>query len=189
MKTVLMGILVATGLAGGELVEGRADSKVRVVIYEDLQCSDCASFRRMMDQKLLPRYADKIAFVHKDFPLPRHVWARKASIAARFFESRGPELGVAYRKHILATLLDTTPENFNLLLGEYAKKHGIDTTEAVSALDNSQLAARVEADYQEGIARGVAKTPTVFVNGRPFIERFTFEEISKGIDEALAETR
>jgi hypothetical protein len=27
------------------------------------------------------------------------------------------------------------------------------------------------------------------VNGKPFIETFTFEEISKGIDQALADAR
>jgi protein-disulfide isomerase len=43
----------------------------------------------------------------------------------------------------------------------------------------------VEKDYQDGVARGVSKTPTVFVNGRPFIETFTVEEISKAIDAEL----
>jgi protein-disulfide isomerase len=64
----------------------------------------------------------------------------------------------------------------------------VSAREATAALADPQLTARVEKDFQEGVARGVSKTPTVFVNGRPFIERFTFEEISKGIDEALAET-
>jgi protein-disulfide isomerase len=44
----------------------------------------------------------------------------------------------------------------------------------------------VEQEYREGVARGVSRTPTVFVNGEPFIETFTYEEISKGIDAALA---
>ena len=43
----------------------------------------------------------------------------------------------------------------------------------------------VEKDYQDGVARGVSKTPTVFVNGQPFIETFTAEEISKAIDAEL----
>jgi protein-disulfide isomerase len=45
----------------------------------------------------------------------------------------------------------------------------------------------VDKDFQEGVARGIARTPTALVNGVPFIETFTFEEISKGIDEALEE--
>jgi protein-disulfide isomerase len=47
----------------------------------------------------------------------------------------------------------------------------------------------VEKDVQEGVARGVAKTPTVFVDGTPFIETFTFEELSKALDAALAAAR
>ena len=183
---LFMGSVALT--AQQELVEGRADSKVRVVVYEDLQCSDCASFRRMMDQKLLPKYGEQVAFVHKDFPLPRHSWARKAAIAARFFESRSPELGLAYRKHILGTMFETTAENFEALLRDFAERHNVAPAEAVAALADPKLAARVEKDFQDGVARGVSKTPTVFVNGRPYIERFTFEEISKGIDEAIAET-
>ena len=46
----------------------------------------------------------------------------------------------------------------------------------------------MEKDVQDGVARGIARTPTALVNGKPFIETFTFDEISKGIDQALAET-
>ena len=60
MKPALAWLLSVLFLAMGlfaqkPIVEGRADSPVRVVIYEDLQCPDCAVFRRMMDEKLLPR--------------------------------------------------------------------------------------------------------------------------------------
>lgn len=191
MRRLVMGLFIGAVAvtAQQELVEGRTDSKVRVVVYEDLQCSDCASFRRMMDQKLLPKYGAQVAFVHKDFPLPRHAWARKAAIAARFFESKKPELGLAYRKHVLATMFETTTENFETLLRDFAERHGIGPQEPVAALGDNGLAARVDKDFQDGVARGVSKTPTVFVNGRPYIERFTFEEISKGIDQALAETQ
>ena len=47
------------------------------------------------------------------------------------------------------------------------------------------MAAAVEADYREGIAGGVAKTPTVFVNGEPFVEVFTVTAISKSIRAAI----
>jgi protein-disulfide isomerase len=191
MRRLVMGLFIGAVAvtAQQELVEGRTDSKVRVVVYEDLQCSDCASFRRMMDQKLLPKYGAQVAFVHKDFPLPRHAWARKAAIAARFFESKKPELGLAYRKHVLATMFETTTENFETLLRDFAERHGIGPQEPIAALGDNGLAARVDKDFQDGVARGVSKTPTVFVNGRPYIERFTFEEISKGIDQALAEAQ
>jgi protein-disulfide isomerase len=48
------------------------------------------------------------------------------------------------------------------------------------------LADLVEKDYQEGVARGIAHTPTVLVNGKPFVETFAFEEVAAAIDAELA---
>jgi len=169
--------------------EGRVGSKVRVVIYEDLQCPDCAHFRVVLDQQLLPKYGSQVEFVHRDFPLAKHPWARTAAIAARYFAEKDPKLGLEFRRHTMATQRQTNPENFNDRLKAFAKDHGIDPEEAVAALSNARYAEAVEKDFQEGVGRGIVHTPTALVNGVPFIETFTFEEISKGIDDALAQTR
>jgi protein-disulfide isomerase len=190
MRMALALILSAMGLlAQKPIVEGQADSPVRAVIYEDLQCPDCAAFRRMMDERLLPRYAGKVTFVHRDFPLAKHAWARRAAIAARFFTDRRPELGLEYRRYCMAGQEATNDANFNARLADFAKAHDVEPDAAIAALSNARYAELVEQDYQDGVSRGVVHTPTVFVNGRPFVETFTFEAISKGIDEALAEAR
>ena len=84
--------------------------------------------------------------------------------------------------------MEITAENFEAKLREFAKANGADPDKAVAALSDPELAKIVEEEFQEGVARGVARTPTVFVNGEPFIETFTFEDISKSIDAALAAT-
>ncbi len=177
--------LVATEKQVQPVVEGNPSSQVRVVAFADLQCPDGAAYRRMLDEKLLPAYKDKVAFEHRDFPLPKHAWARKAAIAARFFEETKPEIAVEFRRQTFANLRQTTADNFNQRLSDFAKQHDVDPAKAVAALDEARFNALVEKDYQDGIARGVAKTPTVYVNGQPFIETFTFEEISKAIDAEL----
>ena len=168
------------------LIEGAAQSPVRVVIYEDLQCPDCAVFRVMLDEKLLPRYAATVRFEHRDFPLAKHAWARKAAIAARFFEETQPGLGLAYRKYSMANLREITADNFNDRLLQFAKDHGVDPAKALTSLEDARLAALVEEDYQDGVARGIAHTPTVLVNGRPFVETFPVEDVAKAIDAELA---
>jgi protein-disulfide isomerase len=170
------------------VVEGNPSSTVRVIAYEDLQCSDCATYRKMLDEKLLPKYGKTVAFEHRDYPLPKHKAARPAAIAARHFDALKPELGIAFRRYCFAQLDQTTPENFVEKVRQFASANGADPDKAVAALKSPALAKLVEAEYQEGIARGIARTPTVFVNGEPFIERFTFEEISKSIDAALSAT-
>jgi protein-disulfide isomerase len=174
-------------MAQKPLIEGKAESPVRVVVYEDLQCPDCAVFRVMLDQKLLPKYGAKVAFEHRDFPLAKHSWARPASVAARYFQSISPELAVRFRQETMKSLRDIKVETFADWVRRFAERNGQDPAKAVAALADDRLQAIVDKDFQEGVARGIARTPTALVNGVPFIETFTFEEISKGIDEALEE--
>jgi len=189
MKSIpFLFLLMAMALpAQTHLVEGKADSPVRVVIYEDLQCPDCADFRVMLDTKLLPRYGAKVAFEHRDFPLPKHKWARPASIAARFFFEKSPALAVLWRQETMRDQANITPESFDAHLTAFAKRNGVEPASALAALNDAALAGVIQKDYEEGVARGIAHTPTALVNGAPFIETFTFEEIAAGIDAALKE--
>ncbi len=168
------------------VVEGWASSPVRVIAYEDLQCPDCATYRKMLDEKLLATYRAKVAFEHRDFPLPKHSWARPGAVAARFFHEVNPELGIGWRRHLLFSIRATTSENFLDRLKEFAAKHGVAPERAVAALGEARYREMVDKDCQEGVARGVSRTPTVFVDGQPFVETFTFEQLSKAIDAALA---
>ena len=172
--------------ADPHLVEGAAQSPVRVLIYEDLQCPDCAAFRTMLDNQLLPRYAATVRFEHRDFPLAKHAWARRAAIAARFFEEVQSGLGLAYRKYAMAHQTEITPDNFNQQLSSFAKQHGLDPARALAALNDPRLADLVEKDYQEGVARGISHTPTVLVNGRPFVETFPVQDVAAALDAELA---
>jgi len=190
-RRVLAGLFVfsAVAMAQTRLVEGKADSPVRVIIYEDLQCPDCADFRAMLDQKLLPKYGARVAFEHRDFPLPKHKWARQAAIAGRFFQQQGPALAIQWRQETMREQAKITAESFPAHFAGFAKRNGIDTAKAEAALNDPALVALVQRDYDDGVARGIAHTPTALVNGAPFIETFTYEEISAGIEAAMKESR
>lgn len=170
-------------------VEGAAESPVLVLIYEDLQCPDCANFAVMLDKNLLPCFGSTVRFEHRDFPLAKHAWARQAAITARFFEETQSDLGIIYRKYALANLRTINLDNFNERLSEFAQAHGVESARAAVALKDTRLAALVEEDLQEGMARGITKTPTILVNGTPFIETFTFEEVARAINAELAASK
>ena len=183
--------LFAIALAAGAqeyVVEGNKASAVRVIAYEDLQCPDCAVYRKMLDEELLPKYGGAVAFEHREYRLRKHQWARPASIAARYFGTLKPETGIAFRRYCANYLMEITAENFEAKLREFAKANGADPDKVIAALSDPGFAKIVEEEFQEGVARGVARTPTVFVNGEPFIETFTLEDLSKSIDAALAAT-
>ena len=190
MRRLAFAIAVSSSMlvfgASQRIVEGAAASPVRVLIYEDLQCPDCADFRKVLDEKLLPKYQARVAFEHRDFPLAKHAWALKAAIAARFVDATKPDLAVDFRRYLMGHQAEIKADTFNDVLVRYAKEHGIDPDKAVAALDDKQLAATVQQDFEEGVARGIAHTPTVLVNGQPFVEHFTYEEVAKAIDSELA---
>jgi protein-disulfide isomerase len=185
-QTVLLFATAMTLAAQTPSIEGNPSSAVRVIIYEDLQCPDCAGFRQMMDKTLLPKYKATVAFEHRDFPLPKHNWARRAAISAKFFESVSPELGVEFRKNTMAKQALITDEMFKDYLTNFATAHKVDPAKAVAALDDPNLISLVDKSYREGVARGVAHTPTVLVNGEPFIESFPVADMIKAIDRELA---
>ena len=110
-------------------------------------------------------------------------------MAARFFTEKDPQLGLEYRRRTMATQSETTADNFKDRVAEFARQHSLKPEDALAALDNPHYAELVEKDYQEGVGRGIVHTPTALVNGAPFIETFTFEAISKGIDDALAQAK
>jgi len=188
MKVFVLATLIActSGVAAERFIEGIEHSPVRVLIYEDLQCPDCADFRRMLDDRLLPNYATRVTFEHRDFPLAKHAWARKAAIAARFFDEAAPGVGVTFRRYCFEHQPEINGTNFADKLAAFAKEHKVEPEKAMAALDDARLGALVEKDFQDGVARGVAHTPTALVNGQPFVEHFTYEEVAKAIDAELA---
>jgi protein-disulfide isomerase len=179
-------LLLASVSLPAQFIEGNPSSPVHVVIYEDLQCPDCANFRAMMDKNLLPKYKSTVAFEHRDFPLPKHNWARRAAIAAKFFEGVSPEAAIDWRKQTMAKQAEITEANFKEYLSNFAKAHKVDPAKATASLEDAALTAQVEKGYREAIARGVAHTPTVLVNGDPFIEEFAIADVMKAIDRELA---
>lgn len=186
-RLLLGGAIAAASLtASVDLpVEGNPSSHVKVVIYEDLQCPDCAAFRRMMDEKLLPRYASRVTFIHKDFPLAKHAWARPAAIAGRYFAAQDPALGLRYRQYVMSHQGEISAANFRSKVVAFAREHRLNAEDALRSLEDPALAADVQRDVDDGVARGINHTPTVLVNGQPFVERFPYEDLAAAIDRAL----
>jgi len=165
------------------------DNRVTVTIYTNLQCGDCTVFDAMLNDHLLPKYRSRVKFLHRDFPLGKHAWAKAAAQAGRRFDEIACGLAAGWRTFILNRIKTTTPETLADRVREYAAEAGVDAEQVLPALTDAKLAAAVEADVREGEARGVVKTPTVFVNNEAFIEVFTVEEITAGIERALGQAR
>jgi protein-disulfide isomerase len=156
-----------------------------VLIFSDLQCPDCAAFQRTLDETLAPRFAGRVYFDHRDFPLPRHTWARAAAVAAHALDAQRPGLGPAFRRWTLDRIAEINAGRFEDFLVRFAAGHDADPARA----SGPAFEAVVEASFRDGIARGVARTPTVLVGDVPFVESFAIDAVAAAIEEALAGVR
>jgi protein-disulfide isomerase len=72
-------------------LQGDPRAAVTLEVYSDYQCPDCMAFFRDVFPLLNDRYikTGKIQFLHRDFPLPQHAYAK---LAARYANAAG-EIG------------------------------------------------------------------------------------------------
>jgi protein-disulfide isomerase len=187
---VLAGLALVAGSAAlfgmkSEIVEGNPSSPVRVVIYEDLQCADCRNLRALLDTKLLPRYGSRVAFVHRDFPLGKHDWARQAAVAARWVYLQNPQLGITFRRELMSEQDHITVANLKPWLLEFAARNDLDQKAMLDALNDARLNAMVDQDYQAAVARGISRTPTVIVDGQKLVETILYDDLARALDSEL----
>jgi protein-disulfide isomerase len=149
-----------TVLAGadGSGLEIPPDADVAIVVFEDLQCPDCA---RAHPQLLAAASASDVPLVIHDFPIKRHAWAFPAAILARHFTLQSAQLGGEFRTFIFANQRDITPENLREQADRFARQHGLELPAVVDP--DGKLLALVQADYDLGERIGLQYVPLMFV--------------------------
>jgi len=170
----LTGTPSSSGLTfpSGRLIEGNARSRIRVLVLKDLQCPDCARFRKLLDETLLPKYGEHVAFEIYDFPLPKHHWARSAAVASRYLQRLAGSTALEFRRQVANSLPRINGEGFDSFFRGFLQSRALDVRSAISSLADPELNRAVEADFQEGLKRDVRKTPTVIVGSRVLVGQF-----------------
>ncbi len=142
--------------------KGSSDAPVLIEEFSDYQCPFCGSFARETAPLLEDEYVNtgKVRIVFKDFPLPSHTNAPKASEAALCSGDQGKY----WEMH------DVLFRNQNTLsvnnLKNYAAEIGLNTSLFNDCLDSGIMGIKVRENMAEGQRRGVQGTPYFFINGQ-----------------------
>ncbi len=187
-KTLVVFAVLALALsafaADGSSLKPPPGAKVAVVVFEDLQCPDCArAYPVVWDAA----NAHKIPVVLHDFPLPRHNWSFRAAVLARYFDTKSQKLGDDYRGYIYKNqqqiVDEATLQNFTQKFADDVK---VPLPFAIDA--DGKLADKVKEDRLLGQKIGLEHTPTIFVvaNGAtasPFVEVVDRDQLSQIIED------
>jgi protein-disulfide isomerase len=167
----------------GNPSKGPADARVTLVEFVDFECPDCRELHSSM--KLVETHYPQIRVVVEDFPLAKHPWAETASIGARCAFMQSPQAYWMFNDFIFDGQGLFSPENVWEKLNTLAGQVGLNTDSFKACMTSPDAKNAVDANQANGVALGVANTPTVFVNGRMIVggdtatlERFIDFELS-----------
>jgi protein-disulfide isomerase len=158
-------------------VRGRLDAPVVMVEYADYECPYCQVLQPALD-KLQAEYKEKLTFAFKDFPLPTHANAEKASEAAHCAGVQGKYW--EYHDLLFGTKQLALPQ-----LKEHARTLKLNTPAFDKCLDSGEQAARIKGQAAEVIGFGLQGTPSFMINGRFFGNGSSYEELHRIIEEEL----
>lgn len=177
-----MAATAAPPAAAPDPVAGNPKASVRVVIYQDLECPDCAQWHGVLESTILPKFSRQVAFEFRDFPLRQHRWSFNAAVLARYFDTRNLQLGLAWRDFCFTHQDDLTPDNLLNQAASWAAPHGITRSQLEQVFSRADLFALVQGDLKRGEVDHVQHTPTVLLNG---VEATTPEQLEQMLTQAL----
>lgn len=155
-------------------------AKVALVVFEDLECPDCARAAPLVEEAAR---AYRIPVIRYDFPLPQHLWSFDAAVLARYFGAKSPALGVQFREYIFQHQQEITGANFTdgtaqkQRLRQFADQFAAEHKTKLPLFVDPQgkLASAVRSSKDVGTRVGIQHTPTLYVvsnrsTGTPFVE-------------------
>lgn len=148
----------------GSFRRGNPNSGVTLVEFADFECPACGAMYPVV-HSVVADYEKDIQFVHRNFPLSMHKYAR---LAAEAFEAAG-EQGKAWEMYDLLFKNQATWSGSSSpkeVFIEYAKQLSLDEEQFTQALETSKNNTKINADISDGENAGVNSTPTFFLNGK-----------------------
>ena len=158
----------ATALSrSGAFVIGRAAAPVKIVEFLDPECEACAAFYPF-SKAILSEFGEKVSLEVRYAPF--HGNSRRAIRmleAARLQNKYLEVLEVMFQtQHVWASHHDP---KFDELWG-LIPRTGVDVERLRRDMELPEFETLIEQDLRDGLALGVRRTPSFFVNGEPLLE-------------------
>ena len=147
-------------------VLGKADAKVTIVGFLDLQCPFSARFQPVIDQ-VLAAYPGKVKFMIKHFPLSFHPEAKPAAKAVLAAGEQGKYF------EMLELILKDNRSLSDEKLKEFATtlKLNLKKFDADLKSKDAEYEQLINSEFELGTKVAVQGTPTYYVNGRKTMSR------------------
>ena len=159
--------------------KGADKAAVTIVEFFDFECPACRTMSHELD-RLLEANADKVAVIHKNYPLDRacnpaidHEMHRNACFAAQFARCAGEQGAYWKAAEYLFNLPelghnDPEPsvEQVRSAIERGAGTLGLDQQALTQCLSSNRALAKISSDIKIGDSAKLDSTPSIFINGK-----------------------
>jgi protein-disulfide isomerase len=167
---------------GNAPLRGPRNAPVTIVEFADFECPYCARVVPTV-KKIAERYGDQVRIAFRDYPLPNHTKAPKASEAAACAADQGQFWEMYEKLFAAGGKLDAVD------LKRHAIDLGLDSAAFYECLDSGRKAAGIRDSVEAAQQLGITGTPAFYINGRLLSGAQPFERFAEVIDEELARVR
>ncbi len=177
----------------GRPVRGSQSAKVEVVVFDDFQCPYCARMYSTLFNDVMKTYGDRVRILYKDFPLPNHPWAVRASLDANCLAEQSSDAYWDFSDYVHLNQREITgekrpiPEQLAVLdkqAAEVAAKRNLDAARLTACIKTASD-KEIVASIAEGDSLGINSTPTLYVNGEEVVGAIPGREFRRILDRAL----
>lgn len=167
------------------ILDEAADGKVTLVEFLDFECEACGAFYPFIEQ-LRAEYEGRVTFAFRYFPLPGHGNSVNAAVAVEAASQQDMLEPMFHRLfETQAQWGEKGEESQAPLFRQYAEELGLDLERYDADVNDPDVLARVQSDFDEGVALGVNQTPTFFLNDRR-LQLSSFDDLRAAIEAELA---
>ncbi len=157
---------------------GPVGAPITIVEFSDFQCPYCGRVEPTLKQ-VQDLYGDRIRLVYRDYPLPMHAQAPKASEAAACAQDQGKFWEMHDKLFANQAALQIAD------LKQRAVDIGLKADEFNQCLDSGKHEADVKKNMEAGSRYGVSGTPAFFINGRSVSGARPLDDFTRIIDDEL----
>jgi len=171
-------------------VMGKANAKVTIIEFSDLQCLFCRRFWQDTLPQIKKDYIDKglVKFAYRHYPLPPelHPAARPLAEGAecanaqdKFWEFHDK----VYQEQALQGegTIPVSDDN----ISTWASQLGLDLTAFNECFSNKSFTERIDTDVADGQKVNAQSTPTFYVNGQILVGALPYSAFKTVIDQQL----
>lgn len=143
-------------------LQGSADAKVVLIEYSDFECPFCARFHPTVKQ-LKEEFGDQIAIGYRHFPLSFHPFAQKAGEASECVAKLGGDDGFWKYSDYVFTENEKQQGINDAVITAGAEAAGVNMAQFKTCLDSGEMAEKITADTDTGVAAGITGTPGTII--------------------------